>query len=106
MMKAYKWTIRFSILTPALLLLCIIAIGGGHGSFTPAVVLFPWATFNTIWQDNLSIIPAFLGAFQFVVYGVLIDKVKQHQNVVTMVIVASHVLLTVLILTLRGPAWR
>lgn len=104
----YKWTIRFSILTPILILISVFFMGGGHGWYTPALVLFPWATFNTAWQDRLSEPFMIAGAFQFIVYGFLIDKSRgaNNQAIATIGILLSHIILAILILVLRNPEWR
>lgn len=83
-------------------------MGGGHGWYTPAMVLFPWATLNTAWQDHLSEPLMIAGIFQFVIYGVLIDKAKgaKSQNLVLGGILLSHIILAILILMLRDPEWR
>lgn len=104
----YKWTIRFSILTPILIIICIFLMGGGHGWYTPANVLFPWATLNIVWQDHLSEPFMIAGAFQFIVYGVLLDKSRatNKENLVIAGILLTHIILAILILMLRNPEWR
>jgi len=83
-------------------------MGGRHGWYTPAMVLFPWATINTSWQDHLSEYFIFPGAFQFIVYGFLIDKARgpNNQNLVVVGIMLSHLILVILILAFRNPEWR
>jgi hypothetical protein len=102
----YKWTIRFSILTPILVI--IFLMGGGHGWYTPAMVLFPWATLNITWQDHLSKAVMMAGAFQFILYGFLIDKSRgtNNQNLVIAGILLTHIMLAILILVLRNSVWR
>ena len=104
----YKWTIGFGILTPVFIIICVFLMGGGHGWFTPAMVLFPWATLNTAWQDHLSEPLVYIGIFQFLVYGLLIDKTiaTKSQNPVITTILLSHIILTILILVLRNTGWR
>ena len=104
----YKWTIRFSLLTPILVLICIFLMGGGHGWYTSAVAIFPWATLNTAWQDHLSEPFMLAGAFQFISYGVLIDKTRSRNNQTLIIagMLLSHVILAALILVLRNPEWR
>lgn len=83
-------------------------MGGGHGWYTPVVMLFPWATLNIAWQGHLSETFMVAGAFQFVLYGILIDKAKgtKRQNLVMVGIMLSHIMLAILILTLKNPEWR
>jgi len=72
------------------------------------MVLFPWSTLNTTWQDHLSESLSIAGAFQFIVYGFLMDKTsgtKSH-NLVIVAILLSHIILAILILLLRSPEWR
>jgi hypothetical protein len=108
MKAAYKWTIRFSIVTPILIIVCIFLMGGGHGWYTPAMVLFPWATLNIAWQDHLSTPFIIAGLFQFVFYGFLIDKSRgtKSYNWIIAGILLSHIIFTVIILVLRSPEWR
>ena len=104
----YKWTIRFSILTPILIIICVYFIGGGHGLYIPTMVLFPLATLNTIWQDHLSETFLIVGAFQFILYGIIIDKLKSKkiQNLVIIGVFLAHIILAILVLILRDPVWR
>lgn len=108
MPKSHKWTIRFAVLTPVLVIICMFLIGGGHGWYTSAIVLFPWATLNTAWQNHLSEQCIFVGLLQFILYGFLIDITKNSkaQILVLVGILVLHVTLTILILTLRNPEWR
>src|SRR5687767_7372279 len=103
----YKWTIRFSILTPVLILICIFLMGGGHGWYIPTFVTFPWATFNTIWQDQLSKILLIIGIFQFPVYGIMIDKSKgSKRKLVVFGVIVTHIFLAIMILSFKNPEWR
>lgn len=83
-------------------------MGGGHGWYTPAMLLFPWATFNTIWQNHLSIPLMCIGAFQFILYGILIDKSRDKifQKFMIGALLLSHFLLGIIILVLRDSNWR
>jgi hypothetical protein len=108
MATKYKWTVRLSLLTPILIVICIFLMGGGHGWYTPTMVLFPWATLNTAWQGRLSEPLLIAGAFQFIIYGFLIDKTKDNKfhGVTIMTILTLHIALVILILTLKNPEWR
>jgi hypothetical protein len=82
-------------------------MGGGHGWYTPTMVVFPWATINAIWEDQLSIPLLIAGVFQFAVYGFLIDKTKgtKSRRWVILSILLSHILLATSILTFLNPHW-
>ena|SRR5258706_3954305 len=104
----YKWTVRFGVVSPIFIITCILLMGGGHGWYTPTMILFPWATINTAWQDHLSMPFTIVGAFQFILYGFLIDKTMgtKSQHLVIFAILISHIILTIIILWLRSPEWR
>lgn len=83
-------------------------MGGGHGWYTPTMVLFPWATLNTAWQDRLSEPFLVVGVFQFIIYGFLIDNTKdtKFQNLTIIAILTLHIALAIFILSMRNPEWR
>ena len=58
-------------------------MGGGHGWYTPTMMLFPLATINLAWQDQLSTPFLIAGIFQFIIYGFLIDNAKNKKNAAT-----------------------
>ncbi len=80
-------------------------MGGGHGWYTPAMVLFPWATINTIWQDHFSAPLMIAGIFQFILYGFLIDKTRRmkNQNLIVAGILLTHIALAIFIMVFRNP---
>ena len=82
-------------------------MGGGHGWYEPAMILFPLGTFNTIWQDHLSIPFVALAIIQFHIYGFIIDKLRQHGKArwTAILILLFHIFLTTLILIFKLPGW-
>jgi len=103
----YRWTARLSLLTPLLLFVAVLLMGGGHGWFEPAMFLFPLGTLNTIWQDHFSLPFIVLAFIQFPLYGFIVDKSKQHGKGQWMIflILFLHILLATLILIFRQPDW-
>ncbi|CAI8887067.1 hypothetical protein [Chryseobacterium sp. IT-36CA2] len=70
-MSRFKYTIWFSILTLPLAFLAILAAGGGHGTYFPILVVFPFSLLGTFFNEE---IPLFIGIIQLPVYGFLMDK--------------------------------
>jgi hypothetical protein len=70
------------------------------------ILLFPWATLNTIWEDHLSIPLLIVGIFQFAIYGFLIDKTKEAKKGewILFAILITPIFLAIDILWLRNPA--
>lgn len=104
----YKWTARLSMLTPFLIVFSFLTMAGGHGSYTPAFVLFPFAAINITWEDQFSIPFLVAGLFQFPAYGFVADKTRHWpwRNRVLTGVFLVHSLLVVLILWLDNPHWR
>ncbi len=69
-MNRYKYTIWFSLLTLPLGFLSVLAGGGGHGTYFPLLVIFPYSLLGTYFNEE---IPLLIGAVQLPVYGFLID---------------------------------
>lgn len=103
--ERYKWTIRFLILTPLLLLVAMIIAGGGHGFIQPIFALFPFATFQCIWSKDPSFINFIIAVFQFPIYGLCIDK-SSNKKKTWIIILTLHVLLAGLILVLASANWK
>lgn len=102
----YKWTIRLLLLTPVLVLIAIFLMGGGHGWYEPAILLFPFGTINTVWQNHFSLPLGAIAVFQFPIYGFMIDKVKQHKRrLLTLAILIVHLLLAAIILVFMQADW-
>lgn len=108
MVIEYKWTIRFSILTPILFIVCIFLMGGGHGWYAPTMLLYPWAMLNTVWQDHLSAPFMIAGLLQFIFYIFILNKSRgeKNQSWVVATILFSHIILATIILVLRSSEWR
>ncbi|MBS7252356.1 hypothetical protein [Flavobacterium branchiicola] len=103
--ERYKWTIRFLILTPLLLLATMIIAGGGHGFIQPVFALFPFATFQCIWSKDLSFINFIIGVVQFPIYGLCIDK-SSNKIKTWIIILILHILLAGLIFVFASENWK
>ena len=99
-MKKYRYTLLLSLLTPLLLLPVVFLMGGGHGYYTPAVVLFPFGMMGTVFQQTISPPFVILAIVQFPIYGFLIDRFENKKTVYC--ITGIHVLTAVLTLVLTN----
>ena len=104
----YRWTIRFSLLTPLLLIIAVFLMGGGHGWFEPAMAIFPWGMVGIIWQDRISIPFIIMGVLQYPIYGILIDKTKDkaYSNTMAFLIIVMHLILAGLVIYFSGEQWK
>lgn len=83
-------------------------MGGGHGTYVPAMVIFPLGLLNTIFSDHLSVPFIILGIIQFPFYGFILDKASQTQKskLVAPILITMHIILAVLIIYLKSENWR
>ena len=93
MTSKYKWTVRFCLLTPLLLIAAVFAMGGGHGTYIPAMSLFPFGMLGILFQDRISFPFIIIALLQFPFYGFIVDKANplSKVRVVFMIISVIHI---------------
>ncbi|MCH5598655.1 hypothetical protein [Niabella ginsengisoli] len=108
MIKQYKWTFRLCLLTPLLLIAAVFAMGAGHGTYIPAVGLFPFGMLGIIWQDKISLPFIIISILQYPVYGYIIDKVilTKQTKFAILGLLLIHIILAILIVKLSGENWH
>ncbi len=67
----FKWMLVLSGIGLLYFLVAIVVAGGGHGSFVPLIIGFPWMTICTLWDSGITPFFWMLGLIQFPVYGLL-----------------------------------
>ena len=111
--RQYKWMPLWVALplTPLCLLIAMVSGGVGHGDYTPAVLLFPYAALFFALIDRLAgyqyfavsfVIGTFLGVLQIPAYGYVISiyRWKGKTTVALICIAVLHAILAGLALTL------
>jgi len=108
MTKNYKWTFRLSLLTIPLLLVVVFFMGGGHGTYIPAMSLFPFGLISTVLFDRITIPFVVLGIIQYPFYGFIIDNARQTNNtkVILPILILVHIILAVFLIKVTGENWR
>lgn len=91
----YKYTKIFSLLTIPLAGITVFLAGGGHGTYLPFLVLFPFGLLGTVFQTSISELFFIIGILQFPVYGFLIDKFKNRKSIFLILLV--HILVMTII---------
>ena len=91
----------FCCITPILLIFAVLPMGGGHGTYSVANLLFPWGMVGTIFQDSINGFFTFLGMMQYPIYGLLLDKFKNTNSFekVILTILLVHLILFLLIVS-------
>lgn len=83
-------------------------MGGGHGWYQPAMMLFPWAMVGTLWQDTITLPFIIMGILQYPLYGLLIDKTdhRVHKKSLTLILILTHLVLAGLIIITSSEQWK
>jgi hypothetical protein len=68
-----KATLAFVIVTPVFLFITVLAAGGGHGSYMPAKLLFPWSMAGTAFTASITEGLVAIAIAQFPIYGIVLD---------------------------------
>lgn len=104
----FKWFTRSVLLTPIILIVAMILMGGGHGWYEPAIVLLPLGFTTILLTDSLNVASFILAALQFPLYGLMIDIAlnKKELKWAVLAIAASHTAIAVSILMFRDDTWR
>jgi hypothetical protein len=95
MSNSYPTTSLLTILTPLLLFLVMFLMGGGHGYYEPAIILFPTGLISFSLFDEIVIPFMILAVIQYPVYGLLIDK-SNNKRKTLLYIIGFHVGLTLI----------
>ena len=71
------------------LLLAVFAAGGGHGTYLPAKILFPFAMLATVFGRSVTLFYAVLALLQFPIYGLLLGAAFRSRRFLLCVIILS-----------------
>jgi hypothetical protein len=78
-LKAWKYTVAAVVLTPLFVIAAILTVGGGHGGYSVTKLLFPYTMISTHFTGNITYPAMGVGLLQFLVYGLLLDRVSTRQ---------------------------
>jgi hypothetical protein len=83
-------------------------MGGGHGSYVPAMGLFPFGLLSTLFYDRITIPFIVLGLFQYPLYGFIIDKVilSSKSKIVLPLLILVHIILAAVVIKFTGENWK
>ena len=93
--------VMFLAITPFCLAIAALSGGVGHGTYVPAVILFPFAALTVVALDhffNATIPMMIIAALQFPIYGLLISWAKRRSRSVMALalILTLHVIVVVI----------
>jgi hypothetical protein len=100
-------TLLCVLITPVLLFLVVLAAGGGHGSYFPAKMLFPWTMMSTAATKSLAQPFIALGIAQYPLYGVILDasRATGRFKPASLALAAAHVAALMLAFAISSPSF-
>jgi hypothetical protein len=79
-------------------------MGGGHGTYTPTIYLFPYAMLTSLAEGRIGTISIVLGLIQFLTYGLIVDLTKGTKRafLAGAILILLHSLTIALVLISKG----
>lgn len=105
-MNKFRTTIRLTVITPILIIVCVFLMGGGHGYYEPTFLVFPFATILFAFYDTLNLWFLLASLIQYPIYGLLIDKLSNKFKFMTFAIILVHIAITILSYSIRPEAFK
>jgi hypothetical protein len=65
-------TVTGALLTPVAISLAVFSMGGGHGDYRLAALLYPWSIILSGFHDRISITCVVIAGLQLPLYGLVI----------------------------------
>ena len=100
-------SLAFVLVTPVFLFITVLAAGGGHGSYMPAKLLFPWTMAATAFTRDIVQPFVVVAIAQYPVYGIMLDWVRSagqlRSGVLTLA--AAHVAAVMLAFAISNPSF-
>ena len=108
MIKQYKWTITLTLLAIPLLCIAVFFMAGGHGTYKPAILLFPFGLLGVLLSDTITLPFIIAAIIQYPVYGFIIDKAKASNKIQFIIpaLLIIHIVLALAIIKFAGENWK
>jgi len=97
--------ILFGILIEVfLLVICIFLMGGGHGTYIPTKLFFPYTMLSTIGNESMSTFFIIIGLSQYPMYGLIIQYAKSEKSKTSrfFTILVVHIIAVILVFALQN----
>ena len=100
-------TLAFVLVTPVFHFITALAAGGGHGSYMPAKLLFPWTMAATAFTRDIAQPFIAVAIAQYPVYGVILDWARSAGQLKSgvLALAAAHVAAVMLAFVISNPSF-
>lgn len=81
-------------------------MGGGHGTYVPAIMIFPFGLISFVLFDKLITPFVILAILQFPIYGLLVDYSisKGKKQIVVSSIFIAHIIVAIVIFIFKADS--
>ena len=105
MSRVLKWTTLSLVLTLVLFCVALVAAGGGHGTYIPAKVFFPYSMLVVeLWTGSIGYLALALALAQALAYGMSAGLAKHRRNAL-LVTSTIHVLAVIFCVLLKSDSF-
>ena len=91
-----KKTIVIALTTVLILIFIVLSMGGGHGFFWPAKVVYPYSMIISVLNNQIGILAIIIAIVQIPIYGILMTKKPKW----TIIIFGIHIVSAIICLNL------
>ena len=91
-----KTTIVIALTTVLILIFIVLSMGGGHGFFWPAKVVYPYSMIISVMNNQIGILATIIAVVQIPIYGILMTKKPKW----TLIILGIHTVSAIISLNL------
>jgi hypothetical protein len=96
-----KGAIVGAVLFIPAIIVVFLAAGGGHGSYIPAKLLFPYLILVAAYLPTVDGLWMVGGLAQFILYGYFIQRARKN----TRIVVCAHAAAAVVVILLAPPSF-
>ena len=87
-----KKTLYIILITFLILTFVVLAMGGGHGTFLPAKLIYPYSMIITLMNNQIGILSIIIAIIQIPLYSIAINKKSKW----TFLILGIHIVSTII----------
>ena len=89
-------TIVIVLITFLILAFVVLSMGGGHGFYWPAKIIYPYSMIISVLNNQIGILAIILTVIQIPIYGIVISKKSKW----TYIILGIHIISAIVCLNL------
>ncbi|WP_139856780.1 hypothetical protein [Aequorivita sinensis] len=91
-----KKAIVIALITILILTFIVLSMGGGHGFFWPAKIVYPYSMIISVLNNQIGILAIIIAVIQIPIYGILMTKKPKW----TIIIFGIHIVSAIICLNL------